>query len=192
MTPTRVLDTRRTAGRVAGGCSVVVDLVALVPLHATAVALDVVAVDSVGPGYVTAYSCDSARPLASNVNPSSAAATANAAIVPIGASRRVCLYVSVDTELVVDVTGWFGAGGASFHAMEPTRLLDTRKTLRPDGRLGPVSAGQMLRITIAGTGDVPVGAIAVAVNLTVTNTVARATSPPSPAVRCLSPPTSTT
>jgi len=155
MTPTRVLDTRGRTGPVAAGCGVVIDLGSIVPLHATAAAVNMVAVDATGPGFVTAYSCETARPLASNLNPADAGATANAAIVPLGASRRVCLYASVETELVVDLTGWFGPGGASFHGVAPTRLIDTRKTLRPDGRVGPVAGGTALRIAVAGTGAIP-------------------------------------
>jgi hypothetical protein len=173
VSPVRILDTRVSTGAVPGGCTAVVDLVSYVGSSATGVALDVVAIDAAADGFVTVYPCDASRPLASNVNPRAGDTTPNSVVVPLGTSRRVCVYSSVGTQLAVDLTGWFGPGGASYHGLTPSRIVDTRDpSLRPDGGSGPVGDGQVIVIPIAGLAPVPAGATAVAVNLTVTNTSA--------------------
>ncbi len=172
ITPTRVLDSRLTIGTVRAGCTAVVDVAGLVPVQATGAALDVVAVGSAGVGYVTVYPCDAPRPLASNLNTRPGDAVPNAVIVPVLAAQRVCLYTSIDTQLVVDVTGWFGPGGVGFDDTTPTRVLDSRSGPRPDGGTGHVLAGTTIRLGLAGLGAIPADAGAVSVNLTVTNTTA--------------------
>ena len=98
--------------------------------------------------------------------------TRNLVLVPVRSNRSVCLYTSVTTHFVVDVEGWFGPGGQSFHSVVQTRVLDTRTSLRPDGGTGPLKANQVAVIPIAGLAPVPSGATAVAVNLTVAGTAA--------------------
>ncbi len=169
MTPERLLDTRTTLGTVAAGCTAVVDLSAVAPAGATGVALGVVAVDAAGVGFVTVYPCGSARPLASNLNPQGPDAVANTVVLPVDGSQRACLYTSIATQLVVDITGWFGPGGASFHGITPERALDTRTSDRPDGGSGPLTGGTELRLPLAPAGSVPAGADGVVVNLTTTN-----------------------
>src|SRR5262249_39891514 len=84
----------------------------------------------------------------------------------------VCLYTSVTTHFVVDVEGWFGPDGQSFHSVVQTRVLDTRTSLRPDGGSGPLQANHVAVIPIAGLAPVPPGATAVVVNLPVATTAA--------------------
>ena len=53
---------------------------------------------------------------------------ANAAIVPAGKNGDVCTYASHDTDLVIDINGYFapaGQNGLSLYAVPPRRLLDT-------------------------------------------------------------------
>ena len=169
VTPVRLLDTRIALGPIDAGCTAVLDLHGFVGAEASGVALDVVTVDAQDRGFVTAYPCETDRPLASNVNPRVGDPTPNSVVAPLLASRQVCLYVSVRTELVVDLTGWFGPGGASFHGMTPERALDTRFGPRPDGGTGQLHAGETLALPLAGVGSVPPDARGVAVNLTVTN-----------------------
>ncbi len=168
--PTRVLDTRLTIGAVGAGCTAVVDLVGVVPQQASSAALDVVAVGAVGVGYVTVYPCDQPRPVASNLNSRTGDAVPNAVVVPLQAGRRICLYTSITTQLVVDVTGWFGPGGIGFDHATPSRALDTRFGPRPDGGAGPLTGGAAMRIPLAGLNGVPADAQAVSVNITATNT----------------------
>jgi len=55
--------------------------------------------------------------------------TANAVIVPAGTNGAVDVYATNDTDLVIDIDGYFaapGAGGLSFYAGTPCRVLDSR------------------------------------------------------------------
>ncbi|HZL69859.1 MAG TPA: hypothetical protein VFC15_15390 [Candidatus Limnocylindrales bacterium] len=55
---------------------------------------------------------------------------ANAAIVPAGNGGEITGYASNDTDLVIDVDGYFslnGAGGLSLYPTTPCRVIDTRK-----------------------------------------------------------------
>ncbi len=55
-------------------------------------------------------------------------------------------------------------GESVFHAVTPTRILDTRSTL--GGHNSPLGAGATLDLQVTGTSAVPAGATAVAFNLT--------------------------
>ena len=97
---------------------------------AAAVALNVTVVDPTRSGFVTVYPCGAEQPLASNVNFTAGAVVPNAVIAKVGIGGKVCLYVSSDTHLVVDVNGYFPSA-SSYHSMNPARVLDTRAGYRP-------------------------------------------------------------
>ena len=55
---------------------------------------------------------------------------ANAAIVPAGTGGEIAVYPSNDTDLVIDINGYFappGQGGLSLYPAAPCRVIDTRK-----------------------------------------------------------------
>ncbi|MGB8771002.1 MAG: choice-of-anchor tandem repeat GloVer-containing protein, partial [Candidatus Korobacteraceae bacterium] len=55
---------------------------------------------------------------------------ANAAIVPAGMDGDITVYPSNDTDLVIDINGYFalaGEGGLSLYPVTPCRVIDTRK-----------------------------------------------------------------
>jgi hypothetical protein len=55
---------------------------------------------------------------------------ANAAIVVAGAGGEVSVYPTNDTDLVIDINGYFapaGLGGLSLYSAAPCRVIDTRK-----------------------------------------------------------------
>ena len=79
-----------------------------VPADADAVALNLVATETDGPGYVTAYPCGTPRPIASTVNYDAGQTRSNAAVTQIGAHGTVCLFTLAGAHLVADVTGYFG------------------------------------------------------------------------------------
>ena len=168
--PLRVLDTRvgtgGPIGAIAAGCEVVVDLSSSVSPRATAVALTVTAVNTGALGYITAHPCDAAMGPSSNVNPRLDSPTPNLVVVPLTASRQVCLYTSSATDIIVDVNGWFTTGAAAFHSLVPTRVVDTRSAPRPDAGTGPIPAAQIYQIPL--NAKTSTEASAVAVNLTVT------------------------
>jgi hypothetical protein len=101
-----------------------------VPGDASAVVLNLTAVDAGLPGFVTAFPCGSSRPNASNLNYSPGLISANAATVPVGAGGKVCLYTHTAVNLVVDINGWHPAN-ANFRTVAPQRLLDTREPGAP-------------------------------------------------------------
>ncbi len=55
---------------------------------------------------------------------------ANAAIVPAGTGNDITVYPSSDTDLAIDINGYFaapGTGGLSLYPAPPCRVIDTRK-----------------------------------------------------------------
>ncbi|HXJ80749.1 MAG TPA: aryl-sulfate sulfotransferase [Candidatus Methylomirabilis sp.] len=170
MTPLRVFDSRDGTGPIPGGCTAVVALQSTLPPQATAVGLEIIAVNATDNGWITAYPCGGPRPFASNVNPQEGDVNSNLVVSPLPSTGNVCVFTSVTTDLVIDVEGWFGPAGLSFHGVSPARVLDTRTSLRPDGGTGPLEADTVVEIPIAGLGSVPAGAGAIAVNLTVVDT----------------------
>jgi hypothetical protein len=109
--PTRVLDTRTGVG---GWVPFVsdhgpIDVVA-VPPGAEAVTGSVVVVRPWRRGYLTAFGCGH-RPPTSSVNAPAGAVVANGFTVQASAAGRLCVSASQTTDAVVDITGWWVAGG---------------------------------------------------------------------------------
>ena len=95
----------------------------------------------------------------STLNNLTGTVVANAAIVPAGTGGEITVYPSNDTDLVIDINGYFapaGPGGLSLYPAAPCRVMDTRKigsgqpfsgTLSPpvdvvDSPCGPPSTAQ--------------------------------------------------
>jgi len=155
--PQRALDTRERAGaRLGAGGTVEVDLSTVVPAGASAVAVNLTAVDAAGPGFLTGHPCGTTRPLASSGNYVAGSARSTMSVLPIAASRRLCVYSSAAADVVVDVQGAFVPDATRLTPLAPTRLLDTRAT------------GRAAELTIA----MPAGAAAVALNVAVTGSSA--------------------
>jgi hypothetical protein len=69
------------------------------------------------------------RPTVSTLNDIPGTIIANAAIVTAGASGEVSVYPTNDTDLVIDIDGYFaaaGTGGLSLYGVQPCRVIDTR------------------------------------------------------------------
>ncbi len=84
-----------------------------------------------GVAYLTVWPQGSSKPLVSTLNDLTNTIVANAAIVPAGTGGEggVATYASNDTDLVIDINGYFAApasGGLSFYALTPCRVIDTR------------------------------------------------------------------
>ena len=58
-------------------------------------------------GFITVFPCDSAQPLASNLNFVPGLTVPNAVITKLAADGTVCLYTNAPTHLIVDVNGYF-------------------------------------------------------------------------------------
>ena len=80
-------------------------------------------------GYLTIWPTGQSQPTVSTLNAPTGAATANAAIVPAGTSGEISAFAFNDTDLIIDIDGYFaapGTGGLSLYPTPPCRVLDTR------------------------------------------------------------------
>ena len=98
-----------------------------VPGDASAVTLNVTSTGSLGAGFATVFPCGTPRPNTSNVNFAAGSTVANAVTSKVGADGKVCIYNDAPTHLIVDVNGFF-APAADYGALNPARLLDTRRS----------------------------------------------------------------
>jgi hypothetical protein len=81
-------------------------------------------------GYMTVWPTGQARPVVSTLNDIPGTIIANAAIVVAGTGGNVSVYPTNDTDLVIDINGYFaatGTGGLSLYGVQPCRVIDTRK-----------------------------------------------------------------
>jgi hypothetical protein len=142
-----------------------VDLTGHVPADATAVVLNVTAVDAVATGWLTVYPCGDA-PYVSNVNYTAQQTTPNLVTVRLNAARKVCIYAHEPVHIIVDLAGSFGPSGPSrFVPLDPTRAVDTRLGIgRPT--TAKVAAGTAIEIPLRGLYGIPADATAAVVNLT--------------------------
>jgi hypothetical protein len=81
-------------------------------------------------GYLTVWPTGQSQPLVSTLNDQTGTIVANAAIVPAGTGGDISVYSTHDTQLVIDINGYFaaaGPGGLSLYGVQPCRVIDTRK-----------------------------------------------------------------
>jgi hypothetical protein len=156
--PFRHTDSRagRAATRLRAG---VPQTIRIADADVAAVSANVTVDRPAAPGFLTAYPCTPDVPVVSTLNFTDSAVP-NQAVLPLAAGR-LCLVASADTDVIIDVNGWFRADGAvGYHALEARRLVDTRTG-------GPIGAGEVREVRVEGVrGGAPHEAVAVAVNLT--------------------------
>jgi len=162
--PVRLVDTRvpgQAMTRLARNGRATLDVRnASLPTGATAVALNVTAVNSDADGFVRVYPCNATEPTTSNVNQVAGRVQTNAVIVPIG-DGTICFRSSTNVDLVVDLNGWLTTvSDVGLQPLESRRLVDTRTGVGGSGRLGP---GGAIEVTV-----VEPGSAATAVSLNVT------------------------
>lgn len=156
----RLVDTRGAA-RVSPGAPLHVPVLNQFGVPATGavgVALNVTAVNPVAAGWLRVWPCGSTEPETSSVNFGWAGAVEpNGVIVPVDATGEVCVGTLVETDVVVDMAGWFDSGVRSATG----RLVDTRNAptkLRP---------GAPLHVAVLGQYGTPLtGVVGVALNVT--------------------------
>jgi hypothetical protein len=171
--PQRLLDTRRLgdAGYVRPGETISQRVAGMVgvPSDATAVALNLTGVEAGGEGFVTVWPNGGARPDTSSLNFTEARQQrANFVIVPLGHGGAIDIYAQSGAHVIADVAGYFVSAAAAsdgrFVPISPTRVLDTRTGTGAAAR--KPTAGETVKLQVAGRGTVPDGAAAVALNLT--------------------------
>jgi uncharacterized protein YkwD len=175
---TRVLDTRiamNAAGKLPAGQTLEVQVTGAatnIPVDATAVSINITAIDPTTDSYVTVYPCSTARPLASTLNPSTTMIESNSIIVGVSTTGTVCFYSPVAVDLVADVSGYVTANaGSAFIPLKAIRALDTRDP-QPILNLGgggkPFAAGSTHEIPLAGIRGIPANALVMSINITST------------------------
>jgi hypothetical protein len=112
-------------------------------------------------------------PVASNVNFARGGVVANGVVTSLGAGGAVCLYSDQQSDVLVDVLGWFGGGAQPpFTGSVPSRLVDTRNAIGgPTGVITPAAPKSVpvrgVTVTVTGAAhQVPADASAVALNVT--------------------------
>jgi hypothetical protein len=138
LTPCRVADTRLSTGSLsgpflkggaAGRSFPVLTSPCGIPAAAKGYSLNFTAVPHGSLGYITVWPAGQSQPVVSTLNATTGTITANAALVPAGASGAVSVFASDDTDLIIDVNGYFAApasGGLNLFNVTPCRVLDTR------------------------------------------------------------------
>lgn len=179
--PARVLDTRssgstidaqhQAVGQIAANTSYTLPIAgrAGVPGGATSVVLNVTAVVPAGGGFVTVYPCGGV-PNASNLNFVANDVIANSVLAKLDGLGRACFFSSVNTHLLVDVSGYFLGTDALTSLTEPARLMDTRiggSTIDDlHEAVGRVPANTTYELPITGRATVPGGTQTVVLNVT--------------------------
>jgi hypothetical protein len=185
--PCRAFDTRSGSGNCSGSVAVTkaplaagntltinVAGVAGIPSNATAVVMNLTAVGATRLSWVAAWPDGTTRPTVSTLNLSSANATPNLAIIPIGSDGKIDLYNAAgSTNLFGDISGYFApTAGSTLTTAGPCRAFDTRSDAAgncPGANFvlpGSLPAGHTLTVQVAGVAGIPSNATAVVVNLT--------------------------
>jgi hypothetical protein len=148
---------------------------AQLPSWARSVVLNVTVTGALGSGFLTVYPCDQPRPISSNLNYDAGTTRAVAVVAQISSTDgTICIYTQTPTHVLVDLTGFYPFG-ASFRAIQPARLLETRigpEFATVDGLLVGIGRRAGLSTTevkVTGRGGVAADASSVAVSVTAIN-----------------------
>ena len=177
LTPTRLLDSRDHTGGLGTFSSHVAQTFTVtghggVPANATAVTGNVTVTGQTSGGFLSIGPVAQNNPTSSTLNFPVGDDRANAVTVALGAGGTLSVTYAAATlgptaQVIFDVTGYFtpDASGATYHALTPSRILDSRDHT---GGLGIFSSHGAQSFQVTGHGGVPSGATAVTGNLTVT------------------------
>jgi hypothetical protein len=140
-----------------------------IPASAQAYSLNITAVPISGLGFLTAWPTGQPQPVASTLNSLDGSIVANGVILPAGTGGAIDVYASDQTDLLVDINGYFippGNNTLQFYPLVPCRVLDTRSANGTFG--GPaIGAGTSRSFPIPSGGcGVPGIASAYAFNVT--------------------------
>ena len=100
-----------------------------IPSSAAAYSLNLTVVPQGTLGFLTVWPTGQNRPTVSTLNDVLGNVIANAAIVVAGTGKDVSAYATNDSDLIIDINGYFapaGTGGLSLYTVAPCRVIDTR------------------------------------------------------------------
>jgi hypothetical protein len=122
MTPCRIADTRASQGftgafgapSLVGGATgrtfpILSNTTCPVPSVAQAYSFNLTIVAPAPYGFITAYPTPGPMPLAATLNWATPLIVGNAAIVPVGTNGSVDIFASANTDLVIDINGYYAA-----------------------------------------------------------------------------------
>jgi hypothetical protein len=188
LTPCRVVDTRSGSGQtgpfgppsLVGGATRSFPMPASscpIPSSAQAYSVRMTVVAAVGPlGYLTTWPTGQPRPLVATLNAPNGGVVGNEAIVPAGTNGAISVFTPGNTDLVIDINGYFAPpgnpGALYFYTLTPCRVVDTRSVGGSGltGAFGPPSlvAGATRDFPmLASACDIPPVSQAYSLNITV-------------------------
>jgi uncharacterized protein (TIGR03437 family) len=180
--PCRIMDTRNPTGPlggpfITGGTTRTIPIPSSpcgIPVNASAYSLNFTVVPRGALAYLSVWAAGQPQPVVSTLNSLDGSTIANAAIVPAGAAGAIDAYANNDTDLIVDINGYFAppvanqqANSLQFYPLPPCRVLDTRN---PTGTFGgpSITGGSSRSFPIPSSScGVPATAAAYAFNVTV-------------------------
>jgi hypothetical protein len=144
LAPCRVADTRNSNGPLGGPYMAarqrrsfpILSSNCNIPLGAAAYSLNFTVVPWGAFGYLAGWPSGTVQPPVSTLNAPTGTVTANAAIVPAGDGGAISVYTTDNSDLVIDINGYFAApasapNGLSLYTLTPCRVLDTRNAAGP-------------------------------------------------------------
>ena len=174
VTPERILDTRGPTGTgaaVAQGTPRALDVrgTVVVPDTATTVVANVTVTGGSAGSFLSVWPSGVPQPTSSNLNFGAGQTIPNLVVIKIGADGKINIANAVGSvHVIVDVVGYFDpTGGARFHAVDPTRMLDSRLGV---GLSGVFAQGISRPLPVAGAAGSGVRADATAMVANVTAT----------------------
>lgn len=175
--PFRLFDSRNGSGVRAGKLStgervrVQVSGAGSVPTGATAVVMNLTAVQANSAGYLRLTPGDREPAETSNVNFASGQTIPNLAICKLDSTGALTVdAVGTGAHFLGDVFGYFGASGQSFEPLAPARALDTRTGIGAAAQ--PSGPNNAVRLGLAGSYGIPASATAVVLNVTAVGALA--------------------
>ncbi|HLJ48609.1 MAG TPA: FG-GAP-like repeat-containing protein [Bryobacteraceae bacterium] len=179
--PCRVADTRNPTGPLggplmAGGSTRSFPIPSSscgVPPTALAYSFNLTVVPRRPLGYLTTWPSGQPQPLVSTLNSPDGEVVANAAIVPSGSNGAISVFVTDDTDVIIDINGYFGPpdspAAQSLYTVTPCRVADTRGGFdAPFGSPGLAANGsRSFPIPTSVCSGIPATAQAYSLNVTV-------------------------
>jgi RHS repeat-associated protein len=175
ITPTRIADTRTNSGKpyagqhLGAGATLNVQVTAAngdaVPTTATAVVLNVTAVNATTGTYLTVFAAGASRPGVSDLNVATNTVTNNQVTAPVGSGGQVAVFNAAGTlDVVVDVVGYYSpvpTGTAGYNPISPARLADTRTGSGYQDQGQTLASGGSDTVQVTGNAGVPATGVTV-------------------------------
>jgi hypothetical protein len=144
-----------------------------IPSSAQAYSLNITVLPQTTLGYLTAWPTGESFPTVSTLNSMNGQVVANAAIVPAGTSGSISVFASDETNVLIDINGYFAAPGSpqalAFYPVAPCRVADTRSFGGFSGAFGPPSmtTGEAREFPVTSSScNIPGSAQAYSLNMT--------------------------